>query len=723
MSLVFILLLLLGNTLIGLGVFLRNPRLPLNQCYVAFVFALNTWIFANYFENEPTFVGVESIGSFLRLDFAFAPILFYFLFRFAVILTKYKSRFFQNPLMNAVFIALLAPAVILPFHNDLLIRNIYFSSNVIHFESGPMLIVYITILCTYVFLGLATLFLGRRIALREGDAIKKKQIDLIFTGAALSLGTAVIVNLTQTVTPIGLEVSRIGLYGMFFLVAFSAYAVVRARFFEIKFALGRAIGFLVLAVLLAGSIVATLFLLAAAAFHVTIDVRVLISAVVITVVVAAAFEHVRRATERFTDQLFFKGRYNPDLVLKRIGKILIEAQELEDMGNQIVAAIAQEFRLEKTAIILESNHGMIWHARGFPETFPNELQSVLFGGGAPTPISFDELPEGPNKDLLRKFDIALSLPLRVKNKDIAILLLGNKLSGEPFREEDISLLETISSEVAIGIQNAKSFDDLKRLSQELEQRVAERTRELEASQKQEVAKALEVSRLKDEFVFLAVHELRTPIAAIQGFLELTEGAQKNFPLDIRRNLTAISDASAHMNHVINDLLEIARSDSGLMKMEVSSHEFKPILDKVMKGVASLIKQRKLRIETNIQELPNVLCDTQKLKEVLENLVGNAIKYNREGGEVFINVFRPAGEQHMIFEIRDTGYGIPRELQTKIFEKFFRAVTRETQEVVGSGLGLFITRMLVERMGGTLMFSSLEHEGSTFAFTLPLANEN
>ena len=245
---------------------------------------------------------------------------------------------------------------------------------------------------------------------------------------------------------------------------------------------------------------------------------------------------------------------------------------------------------------------------------------------------------------------------------------------------------------------------------------------LEVSKEQELNQASEVAKLKDEFVFLAVHELRTPIVAIQGFLELTEGAYKNFPQDVQRNLSAISDASAHMSRLINDLLEIARSESGTAKINVTPQDFQPILDIVMKEVSSLIATKRIQLETRIGPFSKVMCDAKKLEEVVENLVGNAIKYNRDGGKIFINAYQPTGVSVMLFEIRDTGYGIPLDQQSKIFQKFFRAVTIETQEITGTGLGLFITRMLIEKMGGTLMFSSVEHQGTTFSFTLPLAQQ-
>jgi signal transduction histidine kinase len=278
----------------------------------------------------------------------------------------------------------------------------------------------------------------------------------------------------------------------------------------------------------------------------------------------------------------------------------------------------------------------------------------------------------------------------------------------------------LTSEIAIGIRNAQSYTALRKLSAELEQRVLDRTRELEESQAKALAKAQEVVRLKDEFVFLAAHELRTPITAIRGFLELTTDEMDKFPKDIQDNLLAISGASDHLNQMISDLLEIARSENGTASLAAKPTEFKPILDQVLAGLSSLIAEKDIALTVQMSPLPPVLCDTSKTREVLINLIGNAIKYNREHGIIEITVYCPPGERFMMFEVRDNGYGIPKDQQAKIFQKFFRAVSKKTEDILGTGLGLFITRMLVERMGGKINFTSSGEMGTTFSFTLPLA---
>jgi signal transduction histidine kinase len=187
-------------------------------------------------------------------------------------------------------------------------------------------------------------------------------------------------------------------------------------------------------------------------------------------------------------------------------------------------------------------------------------------------------------------------------------------------------------------------------------------------------------------------------------------------------MTAVKETSAHLNQLINDLLEIARSESGAITIAVSPHPFLPILDRVTQSVVALLQEKNLKLETYSTQLPPILCDETKLREVLLNLVSNAIKYNREGGTITINVFLNEARSQMICEVKDTGFGIPKDQQDRIFQKFFRASTPGTEGVIGTGLGLFLTRMLVEKMGGSISFTSVEGEGTTFSFSLPTAAE-
>ena len=255
---------------------------------------------------------------------------------------------------------------------------------------------------------------------------------------------------------------------------------------------------------------------------------------------------------------------------------------------------------------------------------------------------------------------------------------------------------------------------------EQKEKILEGAKALKESHRREMEKSRSEAKLRDEFVFVAAHELRTPITAIRGFLELVSETEGSYPVDVQQDLDAIKMASDHLNVLVNNLLEIARSDAGAMKIETRPVKTTAVIEDVLKEVDSLIKEKKIILKTNnFNDGMGIIADEQKMKEVFMNIISNAIKYNREGGELEISIL-PENDGYVIIEVRDTGFGIPKDQQEKIFGKFFRASNKDTQGVIGTGLGLFITKMLVEKMGGEITFSSVEGKGTTFALSFPRA---
>jgi signal transduction histidine kinase len=210
---------------------------------------------------------------------------------------------------------------------------------------------------------------------------------------------------------------------------------------------------------------------------------------------------------------------------------------------------------------------------------------------------------------------------------------------------------------------------------------------------------------------------RSPVVAIRGFLDLVFEDKKTFPKDVRGHLDSISKAGEHLNQLINDLLETSRFESGTLKVNLAKENFNEILKDVVDEFMLPAKEKGVKISLNVAKNSYVLCDKGKLKEVLGNLIGNAVKYNKNKGNVDISAYKNLGLNMFMVEVSDSGFGIPKEQQEHIFQKFFRAGAPGTEEVLGTGLGLFVTRMLVEKMGGAISFSSAEGSGSTFTFTL------
>lgn len=249
----------------------------------------------------------------------------------------------------------------------------------------------------------------------------------------------------------------------------------------------------------------------------------------------------------------------------------------------------------------------------------------------------------------------------------------------------------------------------------LEQKVKDRTYELEEAQKKEIDKQKEIVRLKDEFLFVAAHELRTPVTAIRWSLESID--PKNPTKET--NLLAIRDAMSagrNLAGLVEDLLNMARLDYKRIGFKKELVDMRAVTKATLSELEQLAAQRKITFTVEAPEHMTIdaLADERRVREVLINLVGNAIKFNKEGGRVWIRL--GASAEKVRLDVVDNGPGILTEEQSHLFEKFWRS--KATTGVEGSGLGLFITKRLVEGMDGTITFSSEPGKGTTFTVILP-----
>ncbi len=515
------------------------------------------------------------------------------------------------------------------------------------------------------------------------------------------------------------------LYALIFL-GMTAYAIIVHRLLDIRLIIARAISFILLLSIIGGAYAFVLSFLVEKVLRVNVDTFIVVVMVGLSLLGMLTFQPLQEGVRKLTHKIFFQDRYDSDAVLSDLTKIMVDTIDLDLLTHKILEKLSKVIGIDGAAFLVVDKDTIVdvemvgygepfrALAKGFEELFHTKDDDGRF--------VFEELEEGALKSLFRTAKVSVAIPINVESREVAILLLGQKLSGDVYTEQDLNLLSIFASESGIAIQNAKSYEEIKKFNQELEGRVAERTKELEASKQEEVAKAQEVSKLKDEFVFFAVHELRAPVTAIKGFLDMTTSGTTRIPKAVKTNLDSMAEASEHLTQLVNDLLEIARSDSGTIKLTQKPYEVAPILAKVMDEVEGLVKQKGIALTVNAPSWLSVVCDAPKLKEILMNLVSNAIKYNKDKGSLTINIRPDEKNKFAVFEIADTGFGIPKDQQEKIFQKFFRASSKDTQDIVGTGLGLFICRMLLERMGGTITFASTEGKGTTFTFTLPLSGE-
>jgi signal transduction histidine kinase len=229
-----------------------------------------------------------------------------------------------------------------------------------------------------------------------------------------------------------------------------------------------------------------------------------------------------------------------------------------------------------------------------------------------------------------------------------------------------------------------------------------------------------IDRLKTEFVSVSAHQLRTPLASLRWSLEtLSQGRLGQLNLKQKEILQKAKDSIERMLKLINELLDVVKIEEGKYISKISSFSFEEVLKDVIKDYQSKIKEKELKFELKLpsKKLPKLKGDKAKISLVLQNLLENAVRYTFPGGEITVSLNLKGNE--LEFSIRDTGIGIPKEVQKHIFTKFFRSPNAIKMEAKGSGLGLFVSKNIVKAHGGKIWFESEEGKGTTFYFTLPI----
>ncbi|MDQ3744655.1 MAG: ATP-binding protein [Acidobacteriota bacterium] len=285
-------------------------------------------------------------------------------------------------------------------------------------------------------------------------------------------------------------------------------------------------------------------------------------------------------------------------------------------------------------------------------------------------------------------------------------------------DEDDSALEELSRQNRDLVQVLGELEEKREQLEQVNRRLEESNRELNEAN----AKLRELSAMKEEFLALTTHDLRSPLTVISGVINFFTSGRLGDLTPEQKNMVAMMERNTqNLIELVNDLLDASKLESGTMRLDAASISLRGLIDELREQMQPLAAEKEIALEEEIPEdLPALRADRAKLRRVLVNLISNALKFTPKGGRVRLSAAREGTLVRV--SVSDTGVGIPPEDVHDIFDKYAQARSRATRSEKGTGLGLYITRQLVELHGGKIGVQSEVGKGSTFSFTIPIADE-
>jgi signal transduction histidine kinase len=478
-----------------------------------------------------------------------------------------------------------------------------------------------------------------------------------------------------------------------------------------------------------------------------------LSTVVVAVIAAmllAIFQQpLREGLHRLIDRLTNRGHYNPARALRDYGDAINNILELETLVTVAVGIIADALDVRRGALLLITEREACVDVQLLPGMGTLPITRAEMQPDSPilaewrlsqhpmTQYDIDVLPRYRSAVLkertwLQSLDMEVYVPILSGSVLIGVLAVGRRESGEPHSAQDLDVLMTVGNQTAVVLQNARLVNDLKTANRSI-------TR-LNDELSQTNTRLEKLDEAKTDFIEIASHELRTPLTQIRGYSDIMADMMQQGNLvatHMTQISTGITRASVRLEAIIAAMLDVSRIDAQALDIRTAPLIISAVVKMAIDNYKDAIRDRQMNIETvELDSLPPVQGDLQRLCQAFGNIIGNAIKYTPDGGLIKVSGRllheAPANDGRPFVEVlfADTGIGIDRNDQSLIFEKFYRVGAVELHSTgttkfkgAGPGLGLTIAKGVIQAHGGKVWVESPGHDeetlpGSTFHVILP-----
>jgi signal transduction histidine kinase/Na+/proline symporter len=417
------------------------------------------------------------------------------------------------------------------------------------------------------------------------------------------------------------------------------------------------------------------------------------------------------------------------MVLHEASRALSRSLDIDTLLQEVLLLIKREFGFEHLAVRLQSEDGVlrIRSHVGLSEAYvaasamvPN--RETYFGTSFldARPVVVEDTREIDKPLLITKLarEVPVSAfihaPMTYEGRVIGVLTAYAIRGPMHFTDEFVELFAALANQLAMAAVNAQLYAEVQAYSHAMEEKVTRRTAELEKAN----ARLLELDRLKSDFLSTVSHELRTPLTSIRSFSEILLRYEVDDAEKRRKFVSIIHNEAERLTRMINDLLDLSKIEAGRLELNFEPLELEPVFSRALGNTHPLFAEKEIRAASEIEPgLPRVCADADWLHQVLTNLLSNAVKFSPQGGTIRLSAGRKG--KIALISVADEGPGIPPDRQEQVFERFHQVRDPQKSHPLGTGLGLTISREIVERMGGKIWVESEPGAGAVFNFTVPL----
>jgi len=702
---------ILANFALALVVFFRNSKNIANRFFALFTLAMVGWLTTLFFSTFVT--SFELVNLLTKLHFAFVLLLVYALFYFAY---YFPSQTFNlKPLFHLIFAIETFGMIILT------LLSFQLASGEVSKEIGLLTIYgqfYPLFVVHFLFYsGAALLILFSK--LKKFKGLARAQIQCFLFALSIALVFEITLHL---LLPLVFKIQN--LYALrplttLVFLGVTAYGMVRFRLLNIRLIIARTIAYFLLTFLVVLLVTAALYAFSVFVIGQFIGGTQMFVFTLLVLFILFAFPTLNSFFTKTTSELILKDHYDSPELLRKLSLTIVSSRSLEELLKNVLRILFKKMRVSCAWVGMTTRIELTKMNSNFSNQLfflkKREVKKFLEVLGQRKRILIsEELKEEKIQEVLGKFKIEVLIPLLIREETIGFLLLGEKSTGENYSSQDITVLEILAPELALAIQNVLAFGEISRFNITLKEEIEKATKEL----RQANEKLQELDKLKDEFLSTATHALRTPMTGIKGYLDMVlAGDAGKINERVKEFLAEALEMTNQLIRLINDMLNVSRLEQQKLALNIKEINLGLEIKKVIGQLSWLAKEKGLKISYQpFKNLPLVKADSVKVNQVLNDLIGNAIQFTERGGIIIDNELKNG---LVTTHIEDTGIGINEEDISKLFQKFSK-IDNSLRGKRGTGLGLYISKNLIEAMGGRIWVKSALGKGSTFSFSLPKA---